>query len=71
MGYVKTVRCSNKIPVGRSLIRSHPLNRIPFHAKLHVECSPFVDSTFTTVRISTQIADIGSTRLDSLVNNVI
>lgn len=31
----------------------------------------FVDSTFTTVRISTQIADIGSTRLDSLVNNVI
>lgn len=31
----------------------------------------FVDSTFTTVRISTQIADIGSTRMDSLVNNVI
>lgn len=31
----------------------------------------FVDSTFTTVRISTQIADIGSSRLDSLVNNVI
>lgn len=31
----------------------------------------FVDSTFTTVRISTQIADIGSTRLDSLVNDVI
>lgn len=31
----------------------------------------FVDSTFTTVRISTQIADIGSTRLDSLVNHVI
>jgi predicted RND superfamily exporter protein len=31
----------------------------------------FVDSTFTTVRISTQIADIGSTRLDSLVYNVI
>jgi predicted RND superfamily exporter protein len=31
----------------------------------------FVDSTFTTVRISTQIADIGSSRLDSLVNDVI
>jgi uncharacterized protein len=31
----------------------------------------FVDSTFTTVRISTQIADIGSARLDSLVNDVI
>lgn len=31
----------------------------------------FVDSTFTTVRISTQIADIGSSRLDSLVNTVI
>jgi uncharacterized protein len=31
----------------------------------------FVDSTFTTVRISTQIADIGSARLDSLVHDVI
>lgn len=31
----------------------------------------FVDSTFTTVRISIQIADIGSTRMDSLVNHVI
>jgi uncharacterized protein len=31
----------------------------------------FVDSTFTTVRISTQIADIGSARLDSLVTLVI
>jgi hypothetical protein len=31
----------------------------------------FVDSTFTTVRISTQIADIGSARLDSLVDHVI
>jgi len=31
----------------------------------------FVDSTETKMRISSQIADIGSTRLDSLVNNVI
>ncbi len=31
----------------------------------------FVDSTFTKMRISSQIADIGSTRLDSLVNGVI
>lgn len=31
----------------------------------------FVDSTETKMRISTQIADIGSTRLDSLVNTVI
>ena len=33
--------------------------------------SSFVDSTFTEMRISSQIADIGSARLDSLVNNVI
>ncbi len=31
----------------------------------------FVDSTFSKMRISCQIADIGSTRLDSLVHNVI
>jgi uncharacterized protein len=31
----------------------------------------FVDSTETKMRISTQIADIGSTRLDSLVHDVI
>ncbi len=31
----------------------------------------FVDSTFTRMRISMQIADIGSKRLDSLVNTVI
>lgn len=31
----------------------------------------FVDSTFTEMRISSQIADIGSARLDSLVNDVI
>jgi predicted RND superfamily exporter protein len=31
----------------------------------------FVDSTFTKMRISMQIADIGSKRLDSLVNTVI
>ncbi|MCX8489511.1 MAG: efflux RND transporter permease subunit, partial [Cyclobacteriaceae bacterium] len=31
----------------------------------------FVDSTFTKMRISMQIADIGSKRLDSLVNEVI
>ncbi|HEY3429680.1 MAG TPA: efflux RND transporter permease subunit [Cyclobacteriaceae bacterium] len=31
----------------------------------------FVDSTFSEIRISSQIADIGSARLDSLVNNVI
>jgi uncharacterized protein len=31
----------------------------------------FVDSTFTKMRISCQMADIGSTRMDSLVNNVI
>jgi uncharacterized protein len=31
----------------------------------------FVDSSFTKMRISTQIADIGSVRLDSLVNHVI
>jgi uncharacterized protein len=31
----------------------------------------FVDSTFTRMRISMQIADIGSLRLDSLVNTVI
>jgi predicted RND superfamily exporter protein len=31
----------------------------------------FVDSTETKMRISTQIADIGSTKLDSLVNKVI
>jgi uncharacterized protein len=31
----------------------------------------FVDSSFTTLRIKTQIADIGSVKLDSLVNNSI
>ena len=31
----------------------------------------FVDSTYQKMRISSQIADIGSKRLDSLVNNVI
>jgi predicted RND superfamily exporter protein len=31
----------------------------------------FVDSSFTKMRISSQIADIGSVRLDSLVHNVI
>lgn len=31
----------------------------------------FVDSTFTEMRVSSQIADIGSARLDSLVNDVI
>ncbi|HOX81786.1 MAG TPA: efflux RND transporter permease subunit [Chryseolinea sp.] len=31
----------------------------------------FVDSTFTKMRISAQIADIGSAKLDSLVNDVI
>lgn len=31
----------------------------------------FVDSTFSEIRISSQIADIGSSRLDSLVNVVI
>ncbi|MFN7791900.1 MAG: hypothetical protein ACK5NM_05060, partial [Cyclobacteriaceae bacterium] len=31
----------------------------------------FVDSTFTKMRISMQIADIGSKRLDSLVHEVI
>lgn len=31
----------------------------------------FVDSSFSTMRISTQIADIGSARLDSLVNTSI
>jgi predicted RND superfamily exporter protein len=33
--------------------------------------SSFVDSTFSEIRVSSQIADIGSTRLDSLVNQVI
>jgi predicted RND superfamily exporter protein len=33
--------------------------------------SSFVDSTFSEIRVSSQIADIGSTRLDSLVNHVI
>ncbi len=33
--------------------------------------SSFVDSTFTEIRVSSQIADIGSARLDSLVNDVI
>ena len=31
----------------------------------------FVDSTFSEIRVSSQIADIGSARLDSLVNTVI
>ena len=31
----------------------------------------FVDTTFTRMRISSQIADIGSERMDSLVNNAI
>jgi predicted RND superfamily exporter protein len=31
----------------------------------------FVDSTFTTVRMSSQIADVGSIRMDSLVHDVI
>jgi predicted RND superfamily exporter protein len=31
----------------------------------------FVDSTYTKMRISMQIADIGSTKMDSLVHNVI
>ena len=31
----------------------------------------FVDSTFSKIRISSQIADIGSVRMDSLVHNVI
>ncbi len=31
----------------------------------------FVDSTYTKMRISMQIADIGSTKMDALVNNVI
>lgn len=33
--------------------------------------SSFVDSTFSEIRVSSQIADIGSARLDSLVNDVI
>jgi predicted RND superfamily exporter protein len=31
----------------------------------------FIDSSFTTVRISSQVADIGSIRMDSLVHDVI
>lgn len=31
----------------------------------------FVDSTFNKMRISMQMADVGSTRMDSLINNVI
>jgi predicted RND superfamily exporter protein len=31
----------------------------------------FVDSTFTTMRISSQVADIGSVKMDSLVHNII